>query len=196
MLDEPYEVEVKLPLTDKKAMKLAIIEAGGIALNSEFQEDIYYDHPCRSFSESDEAVRVRYRTRSDGPTISETGHAPVELTYKGPKIDKTTKTRIEYTVNLNESEKDSMIHILLSAGFKHVAKVVKYREFFDIQGITASLDTVTDVGEYIEFELIAHGKDEMKKARERILKLASKLGLDEKDTVRESYLEIYMIQNS
>ena len=194
-MDEPYEVEVKLPLDDKIAMKQAIIEAGGIALNSEIQEDIYYDHPCRSFSETDESVRVRYRTRTEGPPITESGHAPVELTYKGPKIDKATKTRIEYTVNLAEAEKDSMIQILLNAGFKHVAKVVKHREFFDIEGITASLDSVTDVGEYIEFELIAHGKDEMKKARERILKLASVLGLDEKDTVRESYLEIYQIRN-
>jgi adenylate cyclase class 2 len=89
-----------------------------------------------------------------------------------------------------------MIQILLNAGFKHVAKIVKHREFFDIDGITTSLDSVTDVGDYIEFELIAHGKDAMKKARERILKLASALGMDEKDAVRESYLELYQIRKS
>ena len=177
-------------------MKKKIIEAGGVALNTEFQEDIYYDHPCRSFSDTDESVRVRHRTRTEGPTIIESGHAPVELTYKGPKIDKTTKTRIEYTVNLDEKDMDSMNQILLNTGFSYVAKIVKHREFFNIEGVTASLDTVTDVGDYIEFELMADGKDEMKKARKRILKLASTLGLDEKDTVRESYLEIYQVGKS
>jgi adenylate cyclase class 2 len=195
-VDEPYEVEVKFPLINKKAMRQTIIEAGGVALNSEYQEDIYYDHPCRFFSDTDESIRVRYRTRTEGPTITESGHAPVELTYKGPKIDKMTKTRIEYTVNLDKTDLDSMNQILLNTGFKYVAKIVKNREFFNIRGITASLDTVADVGDYIEFELIAYGKDKMETARERILKIASTFGLDEKDTVRESYLEIYQICNS
>jgi adenylate cyclase class 2 len=193
-LEEPYEVEVKLPLTDKEAMKETIRQLGGIEMNSELQVDDYYDHPCRSFSETDESIRVRHRTRTEGPSFSDTGHAPVELTYKGPKIDKKTKTRIEYTVNLQDSE--PITKILLNTGFKLVARIVKHREFFKIEGITASLDVVTDVGKYIEFELMADGKDEMKKARERILKLVKTLGLDEKDTVRDSYLELYLIDTS
>lgn len=195
-MNEPYEVEVKLPLTDTEAMKQTILQAGGVALNSEFQVDIYYNHPCRSFSETDESVRMRHRTRTEGPTITESGHAPAELTYKGPKIDKKTKTRIEYTVNLNEEDMESMAQILLNTGFKHVAKVVKHREFFDIDGITASLDDVTDVGFFIEFELMADGKEGMKEARNRILKLVSDFGLDEKDLVRDSYLELYQEKTS
>jgi len=192
-VEKPYEVEVKLPLIDKEAMKKTILQAGGVALNSEKQVDTYYDHPCRSFSETDESVRIRHRTPTKDP---ESGHAPVELTYKGPKIDKETKTRIEYTVNLSEKDMESMAQILLNSGFKNVARVVKHREFFDIKGITASLDIVTDVGNYIEFELIAEGKDEMKKAKERILKLVKTLGLNEKDMVRESYLYLYFENTS
>lgn len=195
-MEESYEVEVKLPLTDKEEMKQRILQAGGFELNSELQKDIYYDHPCRSFSETDEAVRIRHRTRTEGPTITESRHAPVELTYKGPKIDKKTKTRIEYTVNLEEEGMESMIQVLLNTGFKHVAKVVKNREFFDIDGITASLDAVTDVGSYIEFELMAEGKEGMKVARSRILKIVKTLGLEERDMVRESYLEIYLQNTS
>lgn len=193
---DPYEVEVKIKLADKEAMKQTILQAGGVKLNSDYHIDIYYDHPCRSFSETDEAIRIRHRTRTEGPSITESGHSPVELTYKGPKVDKNTKTRIEYTVDLNEKDLESMIQILLNSGFKHVARIVKHREFFDIQGITASLDVVTDVGNYIEFELIADGKDEMKKARERILNLIRTLGMNEKDMVRESYLELYFAGTS
>ena len=189
-MDELYEVEVKLPLIDKDAMKEAIQQLGGIETNSEMQVDDYYDHPCRSFSETDESIRVRHRTRTEGQSLSKTGHTPVELTYKGPKIDNTTKTRIEYTVDLPDSE--SIAQILLNTGFKLVAKIVKHRAFFKIEGITASLDTVTDVGSYIEFELMAYGKDEMKKAsgiRDDITEVAF---MDETDMVRESYLELYL----
>ena len=195
-MEEPYEVEVKLPVTDKEAMKQTILQAGGVKLNSEFQVDSYFDHPCRSFSETDESVRLRHRSRTEGPTITESGHAPVELTYKGPKIDKKTKTRIEYTVHLEDEGMESMFQILKNTGFKHVANIIKHREFFDIDGITVSLDGVIDVGYYIEFELMADGKEVMIAARERILKSVKTLGLDENDMVRESYLELYLKNTS
>ena len=143
-MEEPYEVEVKLPLTDKDVMKDTIRQLGGIATNSELQVDDYYDHPCRSFSETDESVRIRHRTRTEGQSLSDTGHTSVELTYKGPKVDDKTKTRIEYTVDLQDSE--SITQILLNTGFKLVARIVKQREFFKIEGITVSLDDVTNVG--------------------------------------------------
>jgi len=170
-------------------MKETILRVGGVTKNSEMQTDIYYDHPCRSFGETDESVRVRHITRTGGLSLSETGHAPIELTYKGPKVDKTTKTRLEYTVDLVDSE--SMAQILLNTGFKQVFTIVKHREFYEIDGITVTLDVVTDVGKYIELELMANGKDGMKVAKDRILKLLDTLGLDEKDMVRESYLELY-----
>jgi adenylate cyclase, class 2 len=191
---ESYEVEVKLPLADKEAMKKTILQIGGIEKNSEMQTDMYYDPPCRSFAETDESVRVRHRTRTEGMSLSETGHTPVELTYKGSKIDKTTKTRLEYTVDLVDSE--SMVQILLNTGFKYIVTIVKHREFFDVDGITVSLDVVTDVGKYVELELMADGKEGMKVARNRILKLVDTLGLDEKDMVRESYLELYLENRS
>ncbi|TFH07588.1 MAG: class IV adenylate cyclase [Candidatus Thorarchaeota archaeon] len=193
-MEEPYEVEVKLPLDDKDAMKENILQLGGIEKNSEMQTDMYFDHPCRSFSKTDESIRVRHRTRTGGLSLSETGHAPVELTYKGPKIDKTTKTRLEVTVDLDDS--DSMVQILQNTGFKHVVTILKHREFYDIDGITASLDVVTDVGNYIELELMAYGKDGMKVARDRILKLVDALGLDENEMVRESYLELFLENTS
>lgn len=193
-MEETYEVEVKLPISDKDAIRKAIIDAGGTQLNVEFQVDDYYDHPCRSFSESDEALRVRHLSPSDGQVLSKTVSTLVELTYKGPKIDDKTKTRTEYTVETHDSE--AISQILVNTGFKLVGKITKRRETFDIQGITASIDVVTNVGEYIEFELIADGENEMKTARDRILKLVRTLGLNENDLVRDSYLELYFRDTS
>ena len=193
-MEEPYEVEVKLPVASMESIEETIIQAGGVRLNSETQSDIYFDHPCRSFSVTDESIRLRHRTPLGDSILSDSGYAPIELTYKGPKIDKKTKTRIEYTADLGSIE--PITAILENTGFKRVATITKRRVFFDIDGITASIDDVDDVGRYIELELIADGKDSMNTARERILSLLKTMGLDENDLVRESYLELYLERTS
>lgn len=189
-MEDIYEVEVKLPITSMESIEEIILQAGGVRLNSETQSDIYFDHPCRSFSVTDESVRLRQRTPLGDSSLSDSGYAPIELTYKGPKIDKKTKTRIEYTADLGSIE--PITAILENTGFKRVATIIKQRTFFDIDGITASIDDVIGVGQYIELELIAEGEDSMNAARERILSLLKTMGLDEDDLVRESYLELYL----
>lgn len=191
-LETPYEVEVKFPLSDKNSMEEKILEAGGVALYSENEIDDYYDHPCRSFHETDEAVRVRHRKHTGGTINSESEFVPVELTYKGPKIDEITKTRIEHSVHLTEDDIESISQILLSTGFKLVGTLIKSREFYNLDGISISIDTLVDIGTFIEFELIANGLDSMDESRKRILQLVEKLGLDMKDTIRASYLELHL----
>ena len=191
-LEDTYEVEVKFLLSDKDAIRKAIIDAGGIKLNTQYQSDKYYDHPCRSFPETDEAVRIRYMKHIEGTTTEGLASTSGELTYKGPKVDKKSKTRVEYNVSLKEEDLESMSQILLNIGFKHVADIIKEREFYEIEGITASLDDVANVGSFIEFELIAEGKHGMQAARDRILNLVRSMGLDEKDMIRDSYLEMYL----
>ncbi len=193
-MEEVYEVEVKLPIASIESIEETILQAGGVRLNSETQSDIYFDHPCRSFSVTDESIRLRHRTPLGDSSLSDSGFAPIELTYKGPKIDKKTKTRIEYTADLSSIE--PITAILKHTGFKNVATITKHRVFFDIDGITASIDDVDDVGQYIELELIADGKDSMNAARERILSLLKTMGLDENDLVQESYLELYLQRTS
>ncbi len=193
-MEEPYEVEVKLPVASMESIEETIIQAGGVRLNSETQSDIYFDHPCRSFSVTDESIRLRHRTPLGDSILSDSGYAPIELTYKGPKIDKKTKTRIEYTADLGSIE--PITAILENTGFKRVATITKRRVFFDIDGITVSIDDVDDVGQYIELELIADGKDSMNSAREQILSLLKTMGLDENLMVRESYLELYLERTS
>ncbi len=82
-MEAPYEVEVKLPVASMESIEETIIQAGGVRLNSETQSDIYFDHPCRSFSVTDESIRLRHRTPLGDSILSDSGYAPIELTYKG-----------------------------------------------------------------------------------------------------------------
>jgi adenylate cyclase class 2 len=191
-LAESYEVEVKIPIQDEKAIMHAILKAGGTQLNSEIQSDMYFDHPCRSFSQTDEAIRIRVREPVDNHPLIPSEHSSIELTYKGPKIDKTTKTRVEYTSGISDLK--ATTSILHHTGFKHVATIKKRRIFFELDGITVSIDNVESVGTFIELELIANSKKEMQHARDRILSLVRGLNLDPTRMVRESYLELYLAQ--
>jgi len=190
VLAESYEVEVKVPINDEKAIEHMIIKAGGKRLNSEFQSDLYYDHPCRSFSQTDEAIRIRAREPDTDLPLPTSEYAPIELTYKGPKVDKTTKTRLEYTSGISNFE--AITSLLRHTGFKLVATVKKHRVFFDIDGITLSIDNVEGVGTFLELELVAQGEKDMQDSKNRLLSLVKRLGLDPMSLVRDSYLELYL----
>ena len=190
VLTESYEVEVKVPINDEKAIERVIIKAGGKRLNSEYQSDLYYDHPCRSFSQTDEAIRIRAREPEDDLPLPTSEYAAIELTYKGPKVDKTTKTRLEFTSGISNFE--AITSLLQHTGFKLVATIKKHRVFFDIDGITVSIDNVEGVGTFVELELVAQSEKDMHDAKNRILSLVRQLGFDPMSMVRDSYLELYL----
>ncbi|MFW9789004.1 MAG: class IV adenylate cyclase [Candidatus Thorarchaeota archaeon] len=188
-MSESYEVEVKAIITDSEEMKQRLLDIGAEMLNSEIQIDTYYDHPCRSFQETDEAIRVRTRRPLDDQEL-DTTRSQNELTYKGPKVDKKTKTRLEYSVGIDKT--DAVSSILQSLDFKPVAVVTKKRIFFDLRDITISVDDVEQVGQFLELESIVHKKDEMESAKSLIFKILNELGIDSNNMVRDSYLELYL----
>jgi adenylate cyclase class 2 len=191
-----FEVEVKIPLESSDSLRVALLDIGGRKLNTETQIDTYYDHPCRAFRDTDEAVRVRNR-QPDTDTkawISNDEYAQFEMTYKGPKVDPLSKTRVELSVGVDNTS--SICSILDNLSFKKVAEVVKKRTFYDVNGITVSIDDVVDVGLFLELERVVDDEKEIEGAREAIFDIVRKLSLDPASAIRESYLEIYLEKDS
>lgn len=187
-----FEVEVKLPLHDVKAIESVLTDLGAKRTNSEKQIDVYLDHPCKSFGETDEALRLRTRKNivvdsSDAHDIPDT---EIEMTYKGPKIDATTKTRIELSVGVDNLEVAKAL--LLNLGFKDVATITKNRIFYIHKGITVSIDDIQDIGTYLELERVVNSEELIHDARKEIFQLIESMGLNPNDSIRESYLEIYL----
>jgi len=187
-MGDTYEVEVKIAIDSYEEMEERILDLGAEKINREIQVDSYYDHPCKTFQETDEALRVRSR-QPIGNERTESSRNLVELTYKGPKVDTTTKTRIETSVNLDDATE--IASILENLGFKQVATVIKKRQFFRLPSITISIDEVEDVGLFMELESIAQ-TEEVDKARENIFEMMKKLDLDPSKSIRASYLELYV----
>ncbi len=179
----PYEVEMKFPLPTGSDLTSILHELGAIASKPKGQRDRYFNHPTRDFVQTDEALRLR---DEDGT---------VHLTYKGPKLDTTTKTReeIEIPLGLGEGDVVSLVRILQKLGFREVAVVSKRRQEFlasweQVQ-TTLSIDDVDGVGRFIEIEQVASPAT-LDRARESLARLATHLGLGPGE--RRSYLELLL----
>jgi adenylate cyclase class 2 len=178
-----FEVEQKHRVDDPGALMRRLAERNVTLGPPQIESDQYFDHPCRHFAQTDEALRIR--------TIGSRSF----VTYKGPKLDETTKTRRELELPLpTGDDPDADFAVLLEAlGFKAVATVRKERRPFQIahsgRDVHGAYDVVGGIGEFIELELTAdeRGIDEAKRV---IASLA--LELDLGSSVRQSYLELLL----
>jgi adenylate cyclase class 2 len=167
------EVEIKAPAPKGFEKRLS-------SLNAEFreeviEEDIYFNHPCRDFASTDEALRIRKTIREN---------TEICITYKGPKIDKDTKSREEINMTVNDLK--GAEDLLRKLGFVAVAEVRKKRRYYRAGTLTICVDHVDNLGDYVEVECIGTYEE----CRERVLNTASALGLS--DYERQSYLELIL----
>lgn len=175
-----YEVEVKLR-ADHGVVRERLEEVGATQVNRVTQTDTYYDAPHKDFAETDEALRLRRESRYDGDDVVA---EETNVTYKGPLVDESSKTRREYETSVEDGE--TMDAICNAVGFEPAATVEKDRERFSLDGYTVSLDAVSGLGEFVEVEVeVESGVDE---AREGAFSVLHKLGVDPDDQIRTSYL--------
>jgi adenylate cyclase class 2 len=181
-----YEVELKCRAKHGD-VRDRLDAVGASRLRAVTQRDVYYDAPHRNFAETDEAFRIRRERvvdeNDDGGDASE----PVsKLTYKGPLVEKDSKTRVEHeTVVDDETEARAIVEAL---GFEPAAVVEKERTFFELDGYTVTLDTVSELGEFVEIETGVETDGEVPAARNRARKLLKTLGVDPDENIRTSYL--------
>lgn len=212
-----YEVEQKYPLSDVAAVEAALARLGATWHGTVEQVDRYFNHPCRDFAATDEALRLR-----------RTGEA-LAITWKGPRLDATAKTRRELELPLAEAAVpaaavaeaavpaaapseaavpaaavvqaadpatlDSWTELLEALGFRPVREVAKQRQLATVawQGaaIEVALDHVAGLGNFLELELQADAAG-IAVAATRIESLACELGCTAAE--RRSYLEMLIAQ--
>lgn len=177
------EVELKFHLPDEDALRSALSPFAIDWHPAEEQVDLYFNHPARDFAQTDEAVRLR-----------QMGDKNV-ITYKGPKLDATTKTRREIELPI-ASGKEGLVQfgqLLEVLSFRRVAEVRKVRTKGKLtwQGwsVEVALDQVTGVGSFVELEIQAEEND-LPAARTAILELAARLNLTQQE--RRGYLEMLL----
>jgi adenylate cyclase class 2 len=178
-----YEVEQKHRVSGESRLVERLAERGVELQAAVEQVDRYFGHPCRDFAKTDEALRIR--------TVGDKSF----LTFKGPKLDTTTKTRREIELPLDASDANGarFAELLESLGFTPVATVRKRRRKFNVdvdgQRVEGALDDVDGVGKFVELELIADDAG-MEDAKRTVSNLANELQLGSVE--RRSYLEMLL----
>lgn len=185
--DKRYEVEMKFPLPPGRAPIERLRELGFSPSEPHFEADHYFNHPSRDFRETDEAFRVRE------------SRGGVELTYKGPKLDRLTKTREELEIPLMVEPRTaaSACRMFEALGFRPVATVAKRRKRggVEFQGrkVTVVWDQLEGVGEFLELEIVVE-EAQLDAARQTLLALAEHLQLG--PSTRASYLELVLARTN
>jgi adenylate cyclase class 2 len=180
-----YEVELKARAAHAPVRR-RLEEQGATDQGSVTQRDTYYDAPHRDFAATDEAFRLREETAPDGTTT--------RLTYKGPLVDESSKTREEHETGIESGA--AMRAIAASLGFEPAAVVEKERAFYALDGYTVALDTVSGLGEFVEVETEVSAEADVPEARDGARDLLADLGLDPDDTVRTSYLGMLLSEDN
>ena len=178
-----YEVENKFPVATLEEVVQQLTELGAVFRDVIEQADVYFAHPVRNFAETDEALRIRQ--------VGETNL----VTYKGPRIDKATKTRREIELPLAPGSKHVADYTTLfeELGFRTVAVVSKQRRgghlTWNQWSVELALDEVDGLGQFVELEIVVE-QDRLPAAQQAVLELAAHLGLPEPE--RRSYLEMIL----
>lgn len=171
-------IEVEAKARAQEGAEQRILRMGGVLEGVENHTDIYFSSPVRDFASSDEALRIRIK--DDG----------AYLTYKGPKLDSETKTRLELSVRVDDAA--TAERLLESLGFFRFAVVRKRRAKYRLGGVIVALDDVDGLGRFVEAEIAADRDNPIDRAR--VLEIISSVGMGK--PIRLSYLELLEIARS
>ena len=166
-VEAKYRIECAL----MDEIKRRIESLGAKLVDDRTEEDVYFEHPCWSMLERDEAVRLR--------RLHEGSVERLILTYKGPRSGGPAKSREEI-----EARVDDNVRIILERlGFRPFITVSKRRAVYELGDLTFFVDEVRDLGCFVEIE--SRSGD-----TEAIMKAGEALGLRKEDIVDLTYVEM------
>ena len=176
------EVEVKVLVNNKFAIENELNKEGFKKVELVRETDIYFENKEGSFRKSDKALRIRQcENMASNETIS-------CITYKGPKLDHISMTRKEVEMRIEDAAAGK--EILEELGYHPVQPVVKLRQYFQKEKMTACLDQVEGLGDFLELEMIVEDDGEREAALDEIVKMLNVLGYGKDDIIRTSYLSM------
>jgi adenylate cyclase, class 2 len=172
----PFEIKMKFKVDSFKAIEAKLANGGGPY--EDVETDTYYAHPCRSFNDTGEALRIRSMDTEEHKV----------LCYKSGKSSDAVKAKREIEIPIDDQYAGSLEDILHALGFIESITVDKWRRSYSHMGsgfpVTICLDDVKDLGEFVEVEIVCE-EDSRQQAEKVVKAVADKLGL--KNPVTKGY---------
>lgn len=177
------EVEVKIRIDSIPEIITSLENQGFVFVSKIKETDVYFNGVDRDLRVSDEALRIR---KTD--FISDNESSKYVLTYKGPKLDTISMSRKEIEVEVNDFYNTKAIIEALK--YKAVLPVVKTRTLYKKSVITASIDEVVGLGNFLELEIIVADESLRENALNEISIVLNSLGYSINDVINISYLSM------
>jgi len=172
------EVESKFRSPGNDKIEKALVRLGAKKTATQVMEDVYFAHPSRDFSRTDEALRLRKHEDA------------AELTYKGPRMKaENSKAREEVTLRIDNPL--TAQRIVERLGFKESYTVKKKRSSYILDKLRVDVDDVEGLGEYVELEILTESPERATS----LLELARK-ELDLNKLEPRTYLEMIIEKQS
>jgi adenylate cyclase class 2 len=189
------EVEIKVKISDPNLIRRQFEENNGIYKLSYIHEDTYFNLPkgLRDFKKTDEALRLRKSIKFNKLNKESTEITSYFFTYKGKKVDATTKSRKEVEIKIEDLDK--MKDLLKVLGFQEIFTVIKERELYEFKfknhHIAALIDFLPILKQhFIEVEIITNSIENLETYRETLFDFLNLFGIKKEESIRKSYLEL------
>lgn len=184
------EIEIKAALENMtiEQLQAAAAEIGFVKSGTLEEKDVYFNGNNRDFMKTDEALRLRSYKDLD-LNADET-----VITYKGPKSDNRSNTRLEYETSVGDLS--VMGDLLMALGYQAAFTVEKTRQEWVMAGgdgmpdITLCLDAVENLGNYMELETLVTDESNKQIMVDWLLDLLDQFGVPRENLTRKSYLEL------
>ncbi len=167
------EVEVRAKVDDLSSIRSRLEEMGAVFGKETRQADRIFKRRGEEKKEQgpgDFILRVRDNHKK-------------KFTFKG--LTETTGAWEEHEVEIDDAEE--MIKILERTGFAECLAMTKRRIIGKLDDFEVCLDDIKELGTYIEVEL---GSDNAQEAKDMIMGLLKKLGIDESNVEHKGYVAL------
>ena len=189
------EVEIKVKISDPNLIRKQFEENNGVYKISLLHEDTYFNLPkgLRDFKKTDEALRLRKSIEFNKVNREVAKKIKYFFTYKGKKVDTTTKSRQEIEVRIEDLDK--LKDLLKALGFQEIFTVKKDRELYEFKFKNYHIEALIDFlpilkQHFIEVEIISDSIENLEVYREILFDLLSLFGIKKEESIRKSYLEL------
>ena len=189
------EVEIKAKILDPNQIIKRFEEHSGVYKVSLLHEDTYFNLPkgLRDFKKTDEALRLRKAIEFNKVNREIAENIAYFFTYKGKKVDTTTKSREEIEIKIEDLDKTKdLLNVL---GFQEIFTVKKERELYDFKFKNYHIKALVDYlpilkQHFIEVEIISDSVENLNTYRETLFDFLNLFGIKKEESIRKSYLEL------
>ena len=176
------EVEIKVFVKNITKIEECLLNKNFIKGAHIKESDYYFDNEVHEIRNNDQALRIR--CSHDLVTDIQQNF----VTFKGPKMDDISMTRKEIEIKIDNA--DACIEIFSSLGYKNVYPVIKERQYYHKESMTACIDQVEKLGCFLELEIIVENESEKNNALGQIISTIESFGYSKQEILRKSYLSM------